>query len=62
MPDDKTNRGSPDNQRINVHEDYELRRWAREFGVSEQRLKDAVKKVGTMAKDVAKELGVKWPK
>src|ERR1043165_1017992 len=57
MSDDKTKTGSPDRDRINIHEDYEKRDWAKKFGVSEERLEQAVKKVGTNAKDVQKELG-----
>lgn len=57
MSDDKGKAGKPDRDRINVHEPYELRDWAKHFGVSEQAIKDAVAKVGVMVKDVAKELG-----
>ena len=56
MPDDKS-RTAADRKRINVHEDYELRYWSQKFGVSHDRLKTAVKKVGDMADDVARELG-----
>jgi hypothetical protein len=34
-----------------------VRDWAKKFGVSEDALKAAVKRVGPMAKDVAKSLG-----
>jgi len=57
MADDKTKTGKPDRDRINTGEDYEVRDWARKFGVSEAALKAAVQKVGPMAKDVAKSLG-----
>ncbi|GAB2176192.1 DUF3606 domain-containing protein [Dongia sp. agr-C8] len=57
MADDKTKTGKPDRDRINTSEDYELRDWAKRFGVSAEALKTAVKKVGPMANDVAKELG-----
>ena len=56
MADDKTKTGKADRDRINVNEDYELRDWCKKFGVSEGELKAAVKKVGPMAKDVAKAL------
>jgi hypothetical protein len=57
MADDKTKTGKPDRDRINTGEAYELRDWATKFGVSEDALKAAVKRVGPMAKDVAKSLG-----
>jgi hypothetical protein len=45
---------------IDIHQPYELGYWSRKFGVSVQRLSDAVQKVGTHAEDVAIELGKKW--
>ena len=56
MSDDKNKTGNPDRQRVNVNEDYELRDWAAKWGVSEQRVRDAVGKVGTMADDVERGL------
>jgi hypothetical protein len=57
MSDDKTNRGPADAQRINVNEDYEVQYWTGTLGVSEEKLRDTVKKVGVMAADVRKALG-----
>jgi hypothetical protein len=57
MPDDKTKTGPADDKRVNVHEDYELRYWSGKFGVTPEKLKDAVRKVGPMVDDVKKELG-----
>ena len=57
MSDDKSKAGKPDRDRINVHESYELRDWAKHYGVSKDELKRAVAKVGVMVKDVDKELG-----
>jgi hypothetical protein len=54
--DDKNETGKPDRDRINVNEEYELRDWSQKFGVSPERLKEAVDKVGPMAKDVEAEL------
>ena len=34
MSDDKSKVGSPDRDRINTHEDYEVRHWSKKFGVS----------------------------
>ena len=59
MVDDKTKTGMPDRDRINVTEVYELRDWSHKFGVSPERLKEAVAKVGPMASDVAKHLGTR---
>ncbi|MGE7136457.1 DUF3606 domain-containing protein [Luteibacter sp. NPDC031894] len=56
MSDDKTKRGPADADRINVNEDYEVCYWTKEFGVSESALREAVKRVGPMKKDVSEEL------
>ena len=50
--DNKQNTGSPDRDRINVNEEYELQDWSEKFGVSHDELKEAVKAAGTNAKDV----------
>lgn len=52
MSDDKRNPGRPDRDRINVNEDYELRDWSKKFGVSNEELLAAVKRVGPMIRDV----------
>jgi len=57
MSDDKTNRGPRDADRVNVNEDYEVRYWTQKWGVTEAQLKDAVRRAGVMARDVAKALG-----
>lgn len=56
MSDDKTQTGNPDRQRISLSEDYEVRDWSQKFGVSEERLRAAVQKVGNQADDVEREL------
>jgi hypothetical protein len=56
MPDDKSKTGREHDIRINVHQDYELRDWSGKLGVTPERLKEAVRKVGPMV-DVTKELG-----
>lgn len=56
MSDDLTNRGPQDRARINVNEDHELRYWTKELGVSEQRLKEAVKAVGVSVEAVREHL------
>jgi len=45
-----------DRTRINTNEDYELRYWSDKFGVSQDRLKAAVQKVGNSVAAVEKEL------
>jgi hypothetical protein len=57
LADDKSKTGRPDRARINTNEDYEVRDWAKKFGVSEDTLRSAVKKVGPVASDVARQLG-----
>jgi hypothetical protein len=56
MSDDKSKTGSPDRNRINVNEDYELRDWSKKFGCTHEELKVAVKAVGTSAKAVEEHL------
>jgi hypothetical protein len=57
MSDDKTKPGRVDRARINIEEEYELRDWSAKLGVTPWEVKAAVRKVGPMAKDVARELG-----
>jgi len=56
MADDLSNRGPRDRDRVNVHEEWEANYWSKKFGVSKDKLKEAVQKVGVMAKDVEKYL------
>jgi hypothetical protein len=55
--DDKTKRGEPDRSLINTHEPYEVRYWSKKFGITPEKLKDAVKQVGNSASAVQKILG-----
>ncbi len=57
MSDDLTNKGPKDRARVNTSEEWELKYWAKEFGVTEAALKEAVKAVGPMVVDVRKKLG-----
>lgn len=57
MSDDKTNRGPRDADRVNINEDYEVRYWTQKWGITEAQLKEAVRRAGVMARDVAKALG-----
>lgn len=58
MADDKSKRGPADRARINSNEDYELEYRAKEWGVSKERIKEAVRAVGPMVDDVKRHLGV----
>jgi len=57
MADDLTKRGTPDNDLISIKETWELRDWAKKFGVTEEKLKQAVQAVGHSAKKVREYLG-----
>jgi len=52
MTDDETQRGPADPARINVHDDDEVRYWAKKFGCTPAQLEHAVKTVGVMASEV----------
>jgi hypothetical protein len=57
MPDNLDDRGKADQERINVHESWERKRWSNELGISEDRLRELVTLHGPMVKDVKKALG-----
>ena len=52
MVDDPNIRGPQDRSRINTEQDYEVRYWTQELGVSEQQLREAVQRVGSSADKV----------
>jgi 3-oxoacyl-[acyl-carrier-protein] synthase III len=54
--DDLKNKGRQDRSKINMHEDYEVKYWTKELGVSKEKLQKAVDKVGNSAAAVRKEL------
>ena len=56
MPDDKTKTAPQDASRINTHEDYEVRYWTKQFGVTPEQLRAAVAKAGVSASAVETEL------
>jgi hypothetical protein len=60
MADDFSKRGPQDRSRISLtepyEEPYEVQYWADKFGVSKERLSEAVRKMGHSADIVAKEL------
>ncbi len=55
--DDKKNTGSPDRDRINLQEDYEVEYWTKTLGVSAEELRKAVEAVGSTADAVRRHLG-----
>jgi hypothetical protein len=54
--DDKRNRGQPDRSLINTHEPWEVEYWSKKFGVSPEKLKETVHKVGPSKEAVRKAL------
>jgi hypothetical protein len=56
MADDLKQTGKSDDQRINVNQDHELSYWSEKLGVSRDRLREAVAKVGPMRKAVEQHL------
>ena len=54
--DDSSMRGRHDRSRINTEQDYEVRYWTRELGVSEDALREAVSRVGSSADRVREHL------
>ena len=57
MSDDKSKRGPRDRSRISLGEEYEVRYWTNELGVSREELEQAVKSVGNSAQKVREHLG-----
>jgi hypothetical protein len=55
--DDLNKKGAGDRSKINMHEDYEVKYWTKQLGVSGDELEKAVDKVGNSAAAVRKELG-----
>ena len=43
---DRLNENWPANDRINVEENYEVEIWAKQFGLSPERLRELVRQVG----------------
>lgn len=56
MSDNLTQRDQRDRSKINMHEDFEVKYWTKELGVSKEELQKAVDKVGNSAAAVRKEL------
>ena len=56
MADDRSKKGQQDRSRINLSERYEVDYWTKKFGVSESKLEQAVKAVGSSASAVEEHL------
>jgi hypothetical protein len=56
MADDLKNRGGRDRKRIDVGQEHELRDWSEKFGVTKEKLKEAVQAVGDDASKVEQHL------
>ena len=56
MSDKLTKRGQPDRSKINMHEDYEVKYWTHELGITRDRLQRLIDEVGNSAAAVRKEL------
>jgi hypothetical protein len=59
MGDDRNDRGEPDRSRISLDEDYEVRYWTKTLGVSAERLREVVGRVGSNTAKVRSELGMR---
>jgi hypothetical protein len=46
MSDNKDDTGSPDRDRINLNEDYEVRYWTNHLGITEAQLRFLIRDVG----------------
>jgi hypothetical protein len=57
MPDDTGARDRRDAQRIDVHDEQECRYWSTRFGVSAERLRQAIREAGPMVPAVREYLG-----
>lgn len=56
MPDDRKNRAPADRSRVNINEPSEVKYWRREYGCTEQQLRQAVSAVGMSAAKVSQYL------
>ena len=57
MTDNRSKRGQPDRNRINMSQRYEVRYWTKHLGISREELQRAIDKVGPSASAVRKQLG-----
>ena len=58
MADNLQHTGPQDRSRINVHEEWEVRYWTQELGVTKEKLTELVKEVGPSVNAVRQRIGV----
>jgi hypothetical protein len=58
MADNLKQTGKPDDARINVEQDHEVRYWSAKFGVSRDDLRRAIDEVGPVVKNVQQHLNI----
>lgn len=56
MSDDKATRGASDRRTIDIEDEYDVRYWSEVLGVTPDRLRVVVGKVGPMAQKVRQHL------
>jgi hypothetical protein len=56
MSDDKSKRGKQDRMSINIHEDFEIRYWSKELGITPNQLKEMVQQLGNSAETIRRAL------
>ena len=56
MADNLKDTGKPDDSRINMEQDHEVKYWSEKFGISRDELRKAVQAAGPMASDVQRHL------
>ena len=56
MVDDPKIRGPQDRSRVNIEQDYEVQYWTQEFGVTEEQLRAAVRRMGPSADKLREHL------
>ena len=56
VPRNVMRKAAPDRSKISIQNDYEVKYWARHFGVTPKHLQRAIEKVGNSATSVRKEL------
>jgi hypothetical protein len=57
--DNLTKKEQSDRSKINMHDDFEVKHWTKELGVSKEQLQNAFIKVGNSAAAVRNELGAR---
>ena len=57
MADDLHNRGAQDRSRISLSEDYEVRYWTKELGLTKEQLAELLRRHGNSAAKIREALG-----